>query len=469
MKLFPFKFRKISNLFLVTNDAGEFFLCKENELISLINKNISEDFKNFLREKNFLYDHQNDLSWNNHKYKSLKRRVLPKKINYFMIIPTLRCNLNCTYCQVSRVDENLKGYDWDNDTLNKFFQFAEQHASENIKIEFQGGEPTLRNDIISDVINWTNTKSLKAEIIICTNLMNLSNELEEIIEKENVFISTSIDGDEDIQSKQRTQDNEKSNIFFKNFKYIIEKYGRKKISALPTFSDFKKVKNTIDKYRDLGLKEIFLRPVNYQGFARKKFPQSKDQVSDWLEIYFDAINYIFEQNYKSQDNMTEFYLRTNMKRIFSIGYNGHLDLRNPNFAARDNFIIDYDGKIYPSDESRMISRIGLVDLSIGNLNDGLDEIKIKDFNWNQISDTNPDCLHCSYQPYCGVDSVDDISRYNRIDLPKHETAFCQSHISKFDDIFAKLISNQPKNMYNLSGHLNGVFDLNPTFGKFIYD
>ena len=117
----------------------------------------------------------------------------------------------------------------------------------------------------------------------------------------------------------------------------------------------------------------------------------------------------------------------------------------------------------------MISRIGLVDLSIGNLNDGLDEIKIKDFNWNQISDTNPDCLHCSYQPYCGVDSVDDISRYNRIDLPKHETAFCQSHISKFDDIFAKLISNQPKNMYNLSGHLNGVFDLNPTFGKFIYD
>ena len=41
--------------------------------------------------------------------------------------------------------------------------------------------------------------------------------------------------------------------------------------------------------------------------------------------------------------MIEFGLRTNLKRIFNIGYNGHLDLRNPNFAARDNFVIDYDG------------------------------------------------------------------------------------------------------------------------------
>ena len=188
-----------------------------------------------------------------------------------------------------------------------------------------------------------------------------------------------------------------------------------------------------------------------------------------MEVYFKSIEYIFEENFKSQDNMIEFGLRTNLKRIFNIGYNGHLDLRNPNFAARDNFVIDYDGKIYPSDESRMISRIGIIDLSIGNLTNGLDSKKIDNFNWNQISDTNPDCLHCTYQSYCGVDSVDDLSRYNRIDLPKHETSFCQSHISKFDDIFTKLISNNPANLYNISGHLNGIFNLNPPFGRIIYD
>ena len=469
MQLFPFKFREIGNLFLVTNDAGDFFFCKKDNLVSLIKNDLSEDFKNFLIEKNFLFREKNDFDWNNYKFKILKRKKLPEKINYFMIIPTLRCDLKCSYCQVSRVDQNLEGYDWSQETLKNFYSFVEKYGSNNIKIEFQGGEPTLRTDVISDILEWTKNNSINAEIVICTNLMNLTPNLLKIIEDERVFISTSLDGHAAIQSEQRTSSDEKTSIFFKNFNFILDKYGRKKISALPTFSNFDNVKSTIDKYRSLGLKEIFLRPVNFQGFARKKFPESKSQVSRWLEVYFKSIEYIFEENFKSQDNMIEFGLRTNLKRIFNIGYNGHLDLRNPNFAARDNFVIDYDGKIYPSDESRMISRIGIIDLSIGNLVNGLDKDKIDNFNWNQISDTNADCLHCTYQSYCGVDSVDDLSRYNRIDLPKYETSFCQSHISKFDDIFTKLISNNPANLYNISGHLNGIFNLNPPFGRIVYD
>ena len=40
-----------------------------------------------------------------------------------MIIPTLRCNLKCSYCQVSRVDENTKGYDWSKETVKDFINF----------------------------------------------------------------------------------------------------------------------------------------------------------------------------------------------------------------------------------------------------------------------------------------------------------------------------------------------------------
>ena len=118
-----------------------------------------------------------------------------------------------------------------------------------------------------------------------------------IIEDDRVYISTSLDGNAATQSVQRTSSDEKTSIFFKNFNFILDKYGRKKISALPTFSNFDNVKSTIDKYRSLGLKEIFLRPVNFQGFARKKFPESKSQVSRWLEGYFKSIEYIFEENF----------------------------------------------------------------------------------------------------------------------------------------------------------------------------
>ena len=284
-----------------------------------------------------------------------------------------------------------------------------------------------------------------------------------------MYISTSIDGSSEIQKNQRTETKELTSKFFKNFDYIFKKYGKEKISALQTFSNFKEVKNTIDKYSELGLNYIYLRPVNFQGFARKHFPESKTQINEWLNIYFSSLEYLFHKNYSSKKNMIEFGFTTNLKRIFNVGYNGHLDLRNPNFAARDNFVINYDGKLYPSDESRMISRIGVIDLSIGNITESIDNKKISEFNWNQISDTNPDCIHCAHQPYCGIDCVDDLSRYSRIDIPKFDTTFCQNQMSKFDDIFKRILSNDPISIYNITGHLTKIFTLKPPYGKVVYD
>lgn len=469
--LFPYNFEKInSKYYLVTSLAGDFFFCNEQNLQKLLNKNIDENFSNFLISKNFLFGSEGDFYWNNFKYKILKRKILPKTIGYYMIVPTLRCNLNCSYCQVSRVDENTKGYDWDDEILKNFFNFVKKNSLSSIKVEFQGGEPTLRIDIIEKIINWCEQEKIDAEFAICTNLINFNKDIEKIVANEKVHISTSIDGSHDIQNKQRADDKERTSQFFKNFDYISNKYGIEKISALPTFYNFDQIKPTIDFYYSLGLRTIYLRPVNFQGFARKKHPESKTQINTWNEYYFEALNYIFENNYKNKNSfIMEFAFATNLRRVFQKGSNGHLDIRNPNFAGRDNYIIDFDGKLYPSDEARMISRIGLVDLSMGDIVNGPEKEKINNYNWNQISDVNPDCIHCSFQPYCGIDSVDDISRYNRIDLPKHKTSFCNNHISKFRDIFSRIVSNDPVNIFNLTGHLTNIFTLNPPFSKIIYD
>jgi len=181
--LFPFRFQNLGKYNLVSNDAGDFFFVNDINLNKLINKNINESYQKFLESKNFLYYKENDFFWNNHKYKILKRKKLPKKVNYFMIIPTLRCNLKCSYCQVSRVDENLKGYDWDEKILNSFFDFIKKKGSKRIKIEIQGGEPTLRLDIISKIAKWVDINNFDADIIICTNLLNISKEFEKILEK----------------------------------------------------------------------------------------------------------------------------------------------------------------------------------------------------------------------------------------------------------------------------------------------
>lgn len=470
MNYFPFKFRKIKNKYLVTNDSGSFFFCTEPSLNSLLKKEISKDFESYLKLRGFIYDDINDTHWNAFTYKLAKRKYVSDDLSYFMIIPTLRCNLKCSYCQVSRVNEDKEGYDWTDQTIEEFYEFVlKKNTSKNIKIEFQGGEPTLRLDLINQIINWCDIHFENKEFAICTNLQNLNPELLKIIERPDVVISTSLDGVRDLHDSQRIQDKGNTDSFFKNLEYILKTYGPSKISALPTFTDFTKINETIDLYRSYGFEYIFLRPVNFQGFARKNFPESLSQTMTWNNVYQKALDKIFDDNYATGRHITEYSFEVTLKRIFRNNFTSHVDLRSPNFALRDYIVIDHEGEFFPSDEARMITRIRVQDLSMGSLSKGLDDKKLSSFNYNQINETDPDCIHCSHQSYCGVDTIDDLSRYQRIDLPKHQTDFCENNMSKFDSVFARLLECKPRDFYNISGHLTNVFTVDPFFGRYIYD
>jgi hypothetical protein len=86
----------------------------------------------------------------------------------------------------------------------------------------------------------------------------------------------------------------------------------------------------------------------------------------------------------------------------------------------------------------MLSRTRTIDLSIGTMASGFDASKLAELNAHAVNQTHPDCLHCAYMPFCGIDIVDDMSRYGRIDVPKHETWFCRQHMALFDLIFEKI-------------------------------
>ena len=107
-------------------------------------------------------------------------------------------------------------------------------------------------------------------------------------------------------------------------------------------------------------------------------------------------------------------------------------------------VIDYDGSIYPTDESRMLSRTRQVDLCIGSLSDGIDDEKVSVLNSSAVHHVNEDCIHCAYMPYCGIDIIDDMSRYRRFDLPKNDTWFCRRHMFLFDFIFEKVSRSDTK-------------------------
>jgi len=141
--------------------------------------------------------------------------------------------------------------------------------------------------------------------------------------------------------------------------------------------------------------------------------------------------------------------------MLSSGLEQHVNIRNPNLLGTNYVLIDYDGTIYPTDEARMLARIGRIDLSIGHASTGVDMAKRDELNTASMNNFDPDCIHCVYQPFCGTDVVDDLSRYGRLDVPRHTTWFCRRQMAVFDKVMELIYRDDAATKASLA-HWAGV-------------
>lgn len=437
--LLPFRYREIDDEIILTSEGGDFGFFNPSIVPRLIENTLSIKERDRLASMRVIAPSNDD--W---RVKSLALQARQKytktnrSISYLMVVPTLRCNLACSYCQVSRAPINAEGFDWDESHLTALDAFIKAYANDKLKIEFQGGEISLRPDMILRVEEIALKHCSEIEMVACTNLVEISSEFEAIFERPNFYISTSLDGNAEAMAANRTRDVESAESNIANIRYVIDRYGVDKISFLPTITDKNKNNPTelIDVYAELGASGIFLRPVNHMGFARKRHEEAMNEFSEWEDFFIEALDHIKTVN--RDRYFEEIYVADLVRKIFAGGKGAFIDFRSPSAFLHDMAVIDFDGTIYPSDEARMLTRTRHVDLSVGDIFEGLNEEKISILNSEALNETHPDCIHCAYMPFCGIDVIDDLSRYRRVDLPKSETWFCNKQLFFFDWIFEKL-------------------------------
>ena len=215
-------------------------------------------------------------------------------------------------------------------------------------------------------------------------------------------------------------------------------------------------------YPRVGFESIYLRPINSQGFARKRHPSSRDEHTLWWAWYDSFIEELIVRNFADRSRvLEESYLSLCLRRIFRPGLDRHVDLRNPNPMGVDYLVVDHDGRIFPTDEARMLTRSGVVDLAIGDLEHGYDSEKRRMLDGHSTSHGDPVCDVCPYQPWCGRDIVDDLARYGRIDVPRNETFFCERHTHMFDLAIDLIYSDRVDVQYSLARWLGLAADRLP--------
>lgn len=446
----PLRVRPSGNEALLVNDTGRFFRTSSAFLDRITHDALDAEDVAFLRAEGHAIEDDDGLGSAAHVYGVAERLTKAGPLDYLILVPTLRCNLSCSYCQVSRASLSQPGFDWTDETLAAVLALIDGLDTPQIKIEFQGGEPTLRPDLIRAVMQRCERFEVR-QFVICSNLHRLDQGLLELFDDPHVYLSTSLDGDAATHAANRTGG--ETSQFLANLEILLGRYGPDKISALPTVNSVAPPDpdGLIDAYATRGLTSIFLRPINYQGFARKRHKESREQSEGWRDYYERFVRRVIARNWEDKSRvLEEAYFSICLRRIFQPGADRHVDLRNPNPMGTDYVVIDHDGIVYPTDEARMLSRSGVVDLSIGTVASGWDTAARRQLNAHATNQFDPACQRCAYQPFCGRDIIDDLARYGRIDLARTDTEFCRRHLHIFDLAFQLIYDDDPATRYSLS-------------------
>lgn len=450
---------------LLVNFAGEHIFISKNDFNQLISYNLDlggELFKT-MKSKFFIYDNEKELNIIVELIANqirTKQRYLQDFTSLHMIEVTNYCNLKCDYCHASTVslDEiNLnKDKELKDTILDKIIDIIFQSPSNTIKVELQGGEPLVNWKSCQYIIEKSYKKGLEykdkhTEIILCTNLILIDEEKLNFLKKYDVQISTSLDGTKELHDKHRTTHNGKASYdkFIENLSLSRKILGHDKIGALLTVtkSNLYNLKDVIDEYIKLGFDGLFIRALNPYGMATKNLNTLGYPVEDFVNEYKKALKYIIDLNQKGY-LFVDYYIDLLFKRILTPFSTGFMDLQSPAGAGISGVIYDFNGDVYPTDESRMVARMGDTQFKIGNvLTDSYEDIflnpKLINITQKSILQTTPSCANCIYNSYCGSDPIRNYVECGDIVGYKPDSEFCKKNMLLMDHVFDILKENDP--------------------------
>lgn len=446
----PFNFKQLDNNILLVNQAGEYLILTNDEFMSFTNDTLNSESQiySILKAKHFLTVEPELNTVIDMLATKLRTRkeYLMDFTSLHMVVITLRCNCLCRYCHASSVDYSNKEYDMSWETAKKTIEMIFQTPSNDIKIEYQGGEPLLNWEILKQSILYAEFLNKIAKktlgFVICTNLMQITDEQIRFCKKHNVEISTSLDGTKELHdcNRQSRICSSAYEAFIKNTKKVKRVLGNNSVSPLLTITraNLNRLSYVIDEYIKQGYNRIFLRALNPYGNAVQNKEELSYTTEEFIEAYKKALEYIIQLN-KNGIQFTECFTTLLLSRILTPFSTGFVDLQSPSGAGVSGVIYYYDGKIYPADEARMLARMGDDYFCMGTVNDRYEDVFngkiIRDIVYNSCVETMPVCSECVYQQYCGADVIRNYLETKDLMGYRLKSDFCKKNKLILDHIF----------------------------------
>jgi hypothetical protein len=190
-----------------------------------------------------------------------------------------------------------------------------------------------------------------------------------------------------------------------------------------------------------------LRPLLPYGFAIKTKQFEKYDANRWLDFYERGLRYIIDFN-KRGTHFPEFYASLLLKRMLPDRPSGFVDLRSSAGIGLGALVYNYDGKVFASDEGRMLAEMGdrtfeLGDLATDDYRSLVLSEKLVDLIGGSLTQCAPQCSTCAYEPHCGADPVYHHATQSDSVGIKPLSEFCLRHKGMFRLLF-EVLENSPE-------------------------
>jgi len=454
--LLPFRFERIRNKELIVNDAGDFLFVPLNTVDRIVAREISSEEELYKDLTAFYFISEEPIPRTIDLYATrlrTKKSFLNGFTSLHIFVLTVRCNQNCIYCQASSKENQSSSYDMRPMDIVKAIDLMFQTPSPAITMEFQGGEPSLTSELLRYAIERTEQKNeiyqKQITYVLCTNSINLTEEIIDISSSYKVLISTSLDGPEFIHNKNRGKTDSYQRVV-SGIKKARTNLGYDRVSALMTTSELSLNYpiEIIDSYIENEFNSIFLRPLNPYGLATTK--DDWDLYFDqFVEFYKTSLDYIIELNKKGiffVEELTALIL-SKILSPFPIGF---VDLQSPSGIINSVIVYHYDGYVYASDESRMLSECGDYMFRLGHVSDKYEDIfygeKAQQLSQLWATEFIAGCSDCAFQSYCGADPVRNYSTQGDPYGFRPSSTFCRKHKAIITHIFELLLEREQEVM-----------------------
>jgi len=350
---------------------------------------------------------------------------------HVMLIPTLDCPSNCSYCWGSKKGSGMMNIQIIEDVVKWLKNFRE----EPIHFTFHGGEPLLAGiDFYKKALPLLkNGEYLDAGFSLQSNLWLIDDEMAQLFHDYGVAVSTSIDGPQELNDYQRGE-----GYFEKTMNgYEIAKSHEVRVSFICTFTSYSK-----DYYDDIY---NFFADHGFNIKLHAALPSMRDNNADsWAlepEEHGDLLIKLLDKYLENLDKIEIKDFDHLCKSVF-IRRGTLCTLAD---CMGGTFAVGHDGNIYPC-----YRFVGMNEYIMGNVKDhpSMEDL-MESPAWEMLQKfkkfVDEDCKKCNYIKFCRGGCP-----YNAINANEGSPKAVDPHCTAYKMIFKDITDRANKDFLNSS-------------------